>query len=91
MKKHSRDIDRKIPAKARLFTAKRKIQYILKQQMQTAGELLKSGQFRIGEPADYCGFNNIASFTRSFKHYYRVSPRKWLAGYLADAGNSDPD
>ena len=59
--------------------------------MQTAGELLKSGQFRIGEPADYCGFNNIASFTRSFKHYYRVSPRKWVAGYLADAGNSDPD
>ena len=59
-------------------------QYILKQQMQTAGELLKSGQFRIGELADYCGFNNIASFTRIFKRYYSVSPKQWMKQNLPD-------
>ena len=53
-------------------------QYILEQQMLTAGELLKSRQFRIGELADYCGFDDIASFTRTFKRYYRISPMQWL-------------
>lgn len=54
-------------------------QYILEQQMLTAGELLKSRQFRIGELADYCGFIDIASFTRAFKRYYKVSPKQWLS------------
>ena len=53
-------------------------QYILKQRMLTAGELLKGGQFRIGELADYCGFPDQGSFTRAFKRFYRMSPRQWL-------------
>jgi len=53
-------------------------QYVLKQRMLTAGELLKSGQFRIGELADYCGFPDLGSFTRAFKRFYRMSPRQWL-------------
>lgn len=60
-------------------------QFILKQQMQTAGELLKSGQFRIKELADYCGFSDLPSFTRAFKRYYKVSPKQWLAKYLHKA------
>ena len=58
--------------------------YILKQRMLTAGELLKGGQFRIGELADYCGFDNIASFTRAFKRYYRVSPKQWMKKNIPD-------
>ena len=53
-------------------------QYILKQRMLTAGELLKGGQFRVGELADYCGFPDLGSFTRAFKRFYRMSPRQWL-------------
>lgn len=54
-------------------------QYILEQQMLTAAELLKNRQFRIGELADYCGFDDITSFTRSFKRYFKLSPKQWLA------------
>ncbi len=53
-------------------------QYILKQRMLTAGELLKGGQFRVGELADYCGFPDQGSFTRAFKRFYRISPRQWM-------------
>lgn len=53
-------------------------QFILEHQMQTAGALLKSREFRIGELADYCGYPDISSFTRAFKRYYRVSPLQWL-------------
>ena len=54
-------------------------QYILKQQMKTAGDLLKSGRFRIGELSDYCGFQDFPTFSRAFKRYYRQSPKQWLA------------
>lgn len=54
-------------------------QYILKQQMKTAGELLKSGQFRIGELSDYCGFPDFPTFSRAFRRYYHQSPKQWLA------------
>lgn len=52
-------------------------QFILEQQMLAAGELLKSHEFRIGELADYCGFQDIASFSRAFKRYHQVSPKQW--------------
>ena len=66
-------------------------QFILKQQMQTAGELLKSGQFRIGELADYCRFPDLPSFTRAFKRYYKVSPKQWLAVHPDNSAAPDPD
>ena len=53
-------------------------QYILNQQMLTAGVLLKSRQFRIGELSDYCGFSDLGSFSRAFKRYYHLSPNQWL-------------
>ena len=53
-------------------------QYVLKQRMLTAGELLKGGQFRVGELADYCGFPDPGSFTRAFKRFYRMAPRQWM-------------
>ena len=60
--------------------------YILRQRMLTAGKLLKSGRFWIGELSDYCGFPNISSFSRAFKLYYKMSPREWLT--KNDAENS---
>ena len=53
-------------------------QFILASQMQTAGDLLKNREFRIGELAEYCGYPDISSFTRSFKRYYGLSPKQWL-------------
>ena len=53
-------------------------QYILKQRMLTAGELLKGGQFRVGELSDYCGFPDQGSFTRAFKRFYHMSPLQWM-------------
>ena len=50
-------------------------QYILKQQMLAAAGLLKNSQFRIGELAEYCGFQSISSFCRSFRKYHGVSPK----------------
>lgn len=56
-------------------------QFILEHRMLTAAELLKSGQFRIGELADYCGYPDPASFTRAFRRYYRTAPKRWLTEY----------
>lgn len=56
-------------------------QFLLKQQMLTAGELLKNGQFRIKELADYCNFPDLPSFTRTFKRFYKLSPREYLHQY----------
>lgn len=53
-------------------------QFTLKQQMLTAGKLLKSGQFRINELADYCNFPDLPSFSRTFKRFYHMSPREYL-------------
>lgn len=53
-------------------------QYILKYRMMLAGELLKNGQFRIGEMADYCDFPCLSSFSRAFRKYYGISPKRFL-------------
>ena len=50
-------------------------QYILKQQMLAAAGLLKNSKFRIGELAEYCGFQSVSSFCRSFRKYHGMSPK----------------
>lgn len=60
------------------FTGESFRQFVLKQQMLTAGEFLKSGKFRINELADYCNFPDLASFSRTFKRFYHQSPRAYL-------------
>ena len=69
-------------------TGKSLHQYILEQQMLTAGELLKKSQFRIGELADYCNYPDIGTFSRAFKRYYKVSPRQWLEMYYGEKNGS---
>lgn len=50
-------------------------QYILKQQMLAAAGLLINSKFRIGELAEYCGFQSVSSFCRSFRKYHGISPK----------------
>lgn len=69
-------------------TGKSLHQYILEQQMLTAGELLKNGQFRIGELADYCNYPDIGTFSRAFKRYYKISPRQWLETHYGEKNGS---
>ena len=72
------EIKHQIHTKSSKEMEKQQREYILNQQMLTAGVLLKSRQFRIGELSDYCGFSDLGSFSRAFKRYYRLSPKQWL-------------
>lgn len=53
-------------------------EYILEQRMIQASELLRSGKMRIKEIAVFCGFNDLSSFSRSFRKYAGISPRNFL-------------
>lgn len=68
-------------AKFKKTTGKSLKQYILEQQILAAAELLKSGQFRIGELAEYCNFHCASSFCRSFRKYHKISPKAFMQKY----------
>lgn len=51
--------------------------YILSSRMDMAAGLLEAGKMRITEIADYCGFEELSSFSRTFKHYFGCSPRNY--------------
>jgi len=48
--------------------------YIRKQKLERATQLLSSGNLRISDIVFDCGFESISSFNRAFKKQYKVSP-----------------
>lgn len=48
--------------------------YLRKKKLEKAAELLKASADNIGNIAYECGFNDLAHFSRSFKHHHKLSP-----------------
>jgi AraC-like DNA-binding protein len=52
------------------------IEYVNRLKIKKACELLKSGNYTVGETAERMGFSNIYYFSRVFKNITGVSPKK---------------
>jgi AraC-like DNA-binding protein len=50
-------------------------EYITRRRMEYARQLLKTGQFEVGEVARLCGYGEPCHFSREFKKRFGVSPR----------------
>jgi len=50
------------------------LQYLIKTRIKYAENFLRSGEFRVSEAAERCGYNDIYHFYKHFKRIYRISP-----------------
>ena len=48
--------------------------YVLQKQMEHSALLLLSGDYRVGELAEKCGFSSVAAFSRAFHNTFGCSP-----------------
>ena len=48
--------------------------YVLQKQMEHSALLLLSGDYRVGELAEKCGFSSVAAFSRAFHNIFGCSP-----------------
>lgn len=53
-------------------------QYLIKQRVEQAKQLLKSGKMKISEVAVACGFTHQSHMHRHFKRLTGVTPKAWL-------------
>lgn len=52
-------------------------EFLIKQRLTSAAELLRLTDQPIKNVADQCGYPNQLHFSQAFKKYYGVSPREW--------------
>lgn len=52
--------------------------YLIEKRLSVAAALLKDGKHSVTEACYECGYTNLSHFTRSFKHKYGISPKKFL-------------
>ena len=53
-------------------------EYIIQKRMEYAQRLLLSGEFKMAEIAELCGYTEPCHFSREFKKRFGVSPKKYL-------------
>ena len=58
-------------------TGKTFTEIVTERRLEKARELLMSSGARIGDIAHQCGFADEAYFTRRFRQWFEVSPRRW--------------
>ena len=51
--------------------------FLKNEKLKRAAELLKFSPYSVSTIAYYCGFNNMAHFSRSFVEKYHISPSKY--------------
>lgn len=51
------------------------LHYVTRLRMERARELLSTGQYRIGEIATLCGYDNVYYFSNAFKKHFGVAPK----------------
>ena len=64
--------------KFREFTGLTPSAYILKQKMQRAKKLLRSGLYSVAEAAEAAGFNDPSYFSKVFKKYTGQLPGEYM-------------
>ena len=52
-------------------------EFLIRQRLTSAAELLKLTSLPIKTIADRCGYPNQLHFSQAFKKYYGISPREW--------------
>lgn len=66
---------------SRIFKQKKGIglnQWITKQRMELAGQLLKDGKLTAMVVAEHCGYANYPYFSTVFKNYYGCTPSQYM-------------
>ena len=53
------------------------MQYVAKERMKYAEELLLEGELSVHDIAEKCGYPDVEYFSRNFKSVHGVSPREW--------------
>ena len=64
----------------RIFTKEEGIslrQYIIRQRMELAGELLKDSGIPTADVAERVGYSDLSYFVKSFKKYYGITPAQY--------------
>ena len=51
--------------------------YLISYRMKKAAELLLNESFRIGDVAQYVGYNDTSYFIQTFKKYYDMTPEQY--------------
>ena len=57
--------------------------YMLRQRMTTAFNMLRTGRWRVGEVAIRCGYDNLFYFSRVFKKYHGYTPMNVRKGNIS--------
>ena len=57
--------------------------YIIQLKINHAEELLRLGQYAVGEVAAMCGYNDVYFFSRQFKKYTGISPSDFAKKYVS--------
>jgi YesN/AraC family two-component response regulator len=52
--------------------------YITKIRVQNAEDLLRTGNFKVSEVSDYCGFSDVVHFYRSFRALRGFAPSRCI-------------
>ena len=53
------------------------LEFLRIQRVTAAAEIVRRSDLRIKEIAEQCGYPSLIDFSRSFKHYFGVSPREY--------------
>ena len=59
------------------------MEYLKRERMCRAEQLLRTGKFSVGEVAAACGFDDAEYFSRSFRLCYGMPPRMYITACLA--------
>ncbi len=52
-------------------------EFIIRQRLTNAAELLRSTSLPVKDVADRCGYKNQLYFSQAFRKYYGLPPREW--------------
>ncbi len=64
-------------------------EYLTMLRMQNAATMLEANRMRISEIAEICGFGALSSFSRTFRRYYQISPRRYQNKIQETGGAAD--
>jgi len=61
-------------------------EYLHRRRMETAGQLIREGEFNVTQTAYAVGYSSLSHFTKAFKNYFGVIPSKCNKGVSLCSG-----